>query len=244
MTLHPAIGGRRGNRYCGPAALSCVFGISTGDAAALLRDVSGARKIIGVTNDDLTRAMYQLGAKLVQNVPARKRMHLDEFARCLEAGIYVVNVTGHYVTLDTTTMEVCDNHTIYPLALSRYSMRRKCVKTSWKIVSIEAPTLHNGPTLRDVRARVNALGATIHDMSDTRTISLRIDAPAGHHFADGQLHGINIDASATTSAQRSDVYRDVLARLADGLDKCDRFNDDCLDANDDSDIMSTPFTSF
>ena len=53
------------NRYCGPAAISIISGISTGEAAKLLRYITGARAIRGVWTWDLEIALNDLGYELL-----------------------------------------------------------------------------------------------------------------------------------------------------------------------------------
>jgi len=46
-----------------------------------------------------------------------------------------VIVTGHYcvVRVADGRIDVSDNNTVYPLALARYSGRRKHVRAAWRI---------------------------------------------------------------------------------------------------------------
>lgn len=229
MTLHPAIGGNRGNSFCGPAALSSVFCISTSDAAAVIRDISGKAKIFGVHNWQLTGAMHSLGASFVEVTPKGTRSRLEDFARNIEPGTYIVNVTGHYVALDTTTMEVCDNHTIYPLALARYSKRRKCVKTSWRITSI-TPRVNYTHAKTDAMALALLLNARIKVSEQQRSLTLNIHAPAGKHWHDGAVHVMYIEGNAPTTPERNEVWLDALSRMQCGLEDCDvEHNQDCAD---------------
>lgn len=141
MTLHPAIAGDRGNSYCGPAALASVFGITPDDAARVIRRVTGKVRVLRLRNRQLEAALNELGRydKVVEvtHEDGKTRLYhgtLERLADLLDKGVYIVSVTGHYVALDTRTMEVCDNHTMYPLPLKRYRMRRKRVKCVWLIL--------------------------------------------------------------------------------------------------------------
>lgn len=51
----------RGNRYCGPAAISAVTGKDTDEAAALIRSVTGQRAVIGTSKWGLLRALNKCG---------------------------------------------------------------------------------------------------------------------------------------------------------------------------------------
>jgi hypothetical protein len=69
------------NRYCGPAALSIVTGMTTGEAARLLRHLSGKASIKGTTHGQMQRAFracgIQMNPRAVKPAPAKtmtKRM--------------------------------------------------------------------------------------------------------------------------------------------------------------------------
>ena len=59
--FHP-IKGR--NRYCGPAAMATILGVTTDHAARVLRGLTGERWIKGVSVQHLTAAMEQLGVRV------------------------------------------------------------------------------------------------------------------------------------------------------------------------------------
>lgn len=59
--LHP-IKGR--NRYCGPAAMAAVLGVTTDHAARVIRGLTGEKRIKGVSVQHLTAAMEQLGVRV------------------------------------------------------------------------------------------------------------------------------------------------------------------------------------
>lgn len=53
--------GTRGNRYCGPAVLSAITGMTTGDSARLIRHVSGRKAVRGTSFYDLVRSFQLCG---------------------------------------------------------------------------------------------------------------------------------------------------------------------------------------
>ena len=61
VPFHP-IKGR--NRYCGPAAMATILGVTTDHAARVLRGLTGERWIKGVSVQHLTAAMEQLGVRV------------------------------------------------------------------------------------------------------------------------------------------------------------------------------------
>ncbi len=135
--LHPTIGS---NRFCGPAVLASVFGVDTGTAAAWIRDVTGKTKVFGVYADDLAATLRQHGRveEVYRQLFRRHPLTLERLAATYPSGTYVVNLTGHYVALALPEADVCDNLTVYPLALTRYRQRRKHVKRAWIIHNLHA----------------------------------------------------------------------------------------------------------
>ena len=137
--LHPAIGK---NRYCGPAALSIITGLSTDECAKVLREVSGRRAIYGIGSHYMIQAMQRLGVDHV-----RRDADTSCDPSCIGIGRtlavwmtaapvsrYLLVITGHYVVCDTQSGMVCDNGTVYPLAIDRYRKARKHVRQAWRLV--------------------------------------------------------------------------------------------------------------
>ena len=115
------------NRYCGPAAISIISGISTGEAAKLLRVITGARAIRGVWTWDLEMALQDLGYDLLpyhsprhDSVPRRERPTL---ARWLK-GTKTSRTSGRVFLI------IAGNH------FQVVSGRRYCCARTGKIVSI------------------------------------------------------------------------------------------------------------
>jgi len=134
-TLHPAIGK---NRYCGPAAMACLLGITTDEAARTLRVVTGKRAIYGVRPADLRFAILRHGLGLVELPTATHRSMRDvltEKASAGYSGVYLLFVTGHYVVarVEGGSVEVCDNRSVYPLPLARYRKPGVHVRQVWRV---------------------------------------------------------------------------------------------------------------
>ncbi len=128
MMLHPAIGS---NRWCGPGALAILTGKTTDETARLLRDVSGKRAIMRIADRHMLVAMSKLGLRW--DIQGPQRGTLRNFTGSGPA-IYLIVITGHYVVVDTSTMEVCDNRTVYPVPLAKYSQANKHVKEAWRMI--------------------------------------------------------------------------------------------------------------
>lgn len=133
--LAPAIGGSRGNGFCGPGALAMLLAIGTDEAAALIRKVSGKVAVFGVQPEYMLAALRSAGAR-VDLVAGGLKPALQQWAFDQQPGCYLVNVTGHYVAVRVTPagIEAGDNRTIYPMALDRFPRRRQRVKAAWKVV--------------------------------------------------------------------------------------------------------------
>lgn len=62
MNLRPV--NSKGNSYCGPAVISAVTGISTDEAARVIRETSGVRAVRGTFAHQIEAAFYRLGYSL------------------------------------------------------------------------------------------------------------------------------------------------------------------------------------
>ena len=51
------------NRYCGPSAISCITGMTTGEAARLIRHVGGRKSVKGSSVREVTEALTMCGIK-------------------------------------------------------------------------------------------------------------------------------------------------------------------------------------
>lgn len=93
MKIHPVKNVKGdSNRYCGPAALSIVTGMTTGEAARLLRTLSGKASIKGTTSGQMQRAFKACGVSMkpiyVKPAPAKTMTKRDPFSG-LVLGSYV-----------------------------------------------------------------------------------------------------------------------------------------------------------
>jgi hypothetical protein len=134
--LHPAIGGAKGNRYCGPGALAILTGLDTGACAAAIRGVTGKPAVRGVRVGDLLDTAWRLRLRL-------QRLHSDDVTGTLgrwaarqRDGRYLVHVTGHYVVVRVCagTVEVCDNLSVYPQPLTQFRRSRVRVRRAWRVL--------------------------------------------------------------------------------------------------------------
>lgn len=61
LKIKPVNHNKGGNRYCGPAVLSAITGMTTSDSARLIRHVSGRKAVRGTSFNDLTRSLQLCG---------------------------------------------------------------------------------------------------------------------------------------------------------------------------------------
>lgn len=119
------------NKYCGPAALSVITGLSTDETAAAVSYVSGNYKVTGVQVPHLITAGKRLGCdfKRVEAAEGRSIFFAASAILSRKSGMYLVVIPGHYVVLESRDgkMFICDNHTKSPIQLSSSArLSQKC----------------------------------------------------------------------------------------------------------------------
>lgn len=100
------------NRYCGPAAISAVTGVSTDEAAAVTRMLTGRRSVKGMHDGEMVRALQALGCRVeevgravreTQRSGKTRRLTLQEWldrrAERERKSLMVAIVTGHFVAV-------------------------------------------------------------------------------------------------------------------------------------------------
>jgi len=136
------------NGYCGPFALAYVLRVSTGDAAAILRKLTGKRAIIGVTVAQMHGALQDHCKRVLawpqgkakwpsQLPPSYFNAHtfgaaqptVREFWEAFGGPdrVYVLDVPGHYMVLDGDRLY--DNN---GTALASEHYKNRChVRIAW-----------------------------------------------------------------------------------------------------------------
>lgn len=103
--LHHAlpVSGQKHNGYCGPAAIAALTGVSTGEAARLLRDVSGRPWIKGASENIVLDVLASLGLDVVDSyrIYPMKIMTLQRWIRERWTGeLALVVAMNHYWAFD------------------------------------------------------------------------------------------------------------------------------------------------
>lgn len=93
---------RGSNSYCGPAVLAYITRTDPDTAAAHFRRWSRKKAIRGVSNELMLFVIKQLGLKPTFALPAAMRKPtLKQWWLSTEPdGLYVINITGHFIVLD------------------------------------------------------------------------------------------------------------------------------------------------
>lgn len=123
------------NRWCGPYAVSHLLGCCTGEAAARLRRVSGRRQITGIAPRYVLSVLRGAGLFPVdvwnfRHLGATDRPTLAQFLKGKRGGLYLVNVTGHYIVVNG--WHIFDNSHPKGVKRRKWRKRRKRVKAAWR----------------------------------------------------------------------------------------------------------------
>ena len=121
MNIKPISQGN--NKYCGPAVISAVTGISTDEAEQTINAVRNrdlSRSVTGVYQHELNLAFESLGWK-VYHIPrtAGRSIYLLMMTMNVD-GVYVFYLHTHVVVIEIKGNKryIIDNHTKSPLNLS------------------------------------------------------------------------------------------------------------------------------
>lgn len=106
------------NKFCGPAVISSITGLTTDEAEKAIQEVVGNNKpVVGVWSVDLCETFKRLGYRCTYYTHLDNSGSLFYILSVLSDGIYVLVVPGHYVCveIDGPRRYLCDNHTRKPL---------------------------------------------------------------------------------------------------------------------------------
>lgn len=131
----------RHNRYCGPGALSSIFGVSTGEAAEALRNSYGRRAIRGAYYHEMMAAIQEFNGlaypfSIRYHRPNRTvgKTTLSRFIKKRDAirnEVCLLNVGWHYVVIKGNRF--CDNHTMKVVSTNGCPHRRRRFHKGWII---------------------------------------------------------------------------------------------------------------
>lgn len=85
------------NRYCGPSVISAVTGLTTGEAARLLRHVTGLKSIKGTHPHEIRKALDECGVRMIRQAGVPEMTLAAWFKRPRESGaVYLVEAGNHW----------------------------------------------------------------------------------------------------------------------------------------------------
>jgi hypothetical protein len=64
MKLHPVNRVKGGNRFCGPAVISAITGMTTCEASRLIRNQTGRKMVTGTGTAEMLNALYECGVSM------------------------------------------------------------------------------------------------------------------------------------------------------------------------------------
>jgi hypothetical protein len=138
MRSLPSFKKQTGTLWCGPYAIATVMGISYEDADALVREVrrrngwkGEGRKTVGMYQHGMSAALDAVWVDQYRPPHTRKgrRPTFAAWQRSRKPGLYVLNVTGHFI--------VCDGPWVIDQSGKRhhteYEHRRQQVRMVWQV---------------------------------------------------------------------------------------------------------------
>lgn len=85
------------------------------------------------------------------------------------------------------------------------------------------------PTRRNVLKRAEEFNADVIIDGAWSELDVEIVAPEGHHWASDGVHALV--GHQNDDEKRPDVWRDLLERMEDGVEPCDRGSSECRNWN-------------
>lgn len=152
------------NRYCGPAVISALTGMTTAEAARLLRHVSGKRSITGVYTRHLLQALKMCGIHITNKTFDLKPK--PTLARFLDSGdlwpcVTHLIVAGNHFQLVRDQQYVCGKTVDVVTVRNKKVKRRARVAQVFELVTdgIVIPPQARKPkrTVQNNKARLNCL---------------------------------------------------------------------------------------
>ena len=118
------------NRYCGPAVISAVTGMNTGEAARLIRSVSGQRAVKGAHTTHVRRAMKLCGiSSYIVHIPLERKPTLAQWLKNSKerrtTGRVFLVVAGNHFQLIEGRRYVC-GRTRDIVSIKDQQVKRRC----------------------------------------------------------------------------------------------------------------------
>ncbi len=177
------------NRYCGPAVISAVTGMTTGEAARLIRHVSGQRKVTG------SHTFHVLRALSLCNIHNRKMTVATRFSAptlnqwlkgskdMRTTGRVFLIVAGNHFQLVEGRRYVCGRTRDIVSVRSKYVKRRCRVETVHELINegkIQIPNAARKPKTVDHAASNRAKAQRLAKKMDVKINIERVSSYYGY----------------------------------------------------------------
>jgi hypothetical protein len=137
VTIHPVK--KDSNRYCGPAVISAATGITTGEAAKMIRELTNVRAVMGTQIWQLERVFDELNYKLTKLSGYEKPrptlarwLKLNKEIRT-EGRVFLISAGRHW-QLISGRRYVCGRTIEIVSVRDKRVARRARVKGVWEII--------------------------------------------------------------------------------------------------------------
>lgn len=112
------------NKFCVPSVMSAIAGISTDEAEAVIKLVTGQKKAVrAVLLIDMIKAFREIGYYCNEREPTAHTVFGCLFTLRKHDGFYIFYVKDHVIAIEVNGdhMYICDNHSKEPVNMSSSS---------------------------------------------------------------------------------------------------------------------------
>lgn len=129
------------NKFCGPAVIATMTGLSTDECAIAIQSISGKREIKAVEVRHLVKAFEKLRFKVEEQKIFSYTLFgvLNELAE--KDGLFFVLLPNHFVAIEVKENKVylCDNHSKSPINAASSARLTQTVSRVYKVTAKDPP---------------------------------------------------------------------------------------------------------
>lgn len=137
-----------GNRFCGPAVVSALTGLTTGEAAAEIRKATGKRCVMGTASWELRHTLDALGFQtlpLPLVLPNNRNPTLAAWLRRnkalrTEGRVFLLNAGRHWLLISGRRY-VCGITVEIVSVRDKRVKRRARVRSAWEVKKLKGGTM-------------------------------------------------------------------------------------------------------
>tara|TARA_R100001082_G_scaffold110148_2_gene89176 strand:- start:2984 stop:3496 length:513 start_codon:yes stop_codon:yes gene_type:complete len=151
--------GKQRITWCGPYAIATVSGTAYEPAYQAAKRARGKRHAKGITCRNLKDACASLGVNGTWKMLSKKRA-LRKFIEesLMPNEVYVVNITKHFIVIDTRDWTTIDNQSLGWCAVENSKHKNKMVHGYFKVENPNFEPSHQNRDFRDQQAEMNFKG--------------------------------------------------------------------------------------